>query len=290
MARIKLYSKITNLPSEKYHAIKGTYSSSQLKDLVVDPDIFYQKYIAKTIPRLHIAAFDVGTYTHSGVLEPHNLENDCAVFPGSVRRGERWERFKLKHPGKSILTQKQADQAEGLIRITKESEVAMGFVNSGEPEVSMFVKINVIDGWLWNLKRNCYLTESGWVESSQKPTSRGCEFIIKVRADMLGDGWIYDLKTTSGNARNKQMMQEKVDYYKYDLSAALYLDIFTVGLDKVFDKFIWTFTSKDCLNSRTYMASDRNIINGRRKVIQAFQTLALRTQQNWEDIDFLDTL
>jgi hypothetical protein len=36
-----------DLSSADYHGMKDTYSSSQLKSMIEDPEVFYRKYISK---------------------------------------------------------------------------------------------------------------------------------------------------------------------------------------------------------------------------------------------------
>ena len=62
--------------------------------MLEDPEKFYKEYITKEIPRKEVSAFDVGTYFHTAILEPHLLEKECAVYPGAVRRGKEWDAFK----------------------------------------------------------------------------------------------------------------------------------------------------------------------------------------------------
>lgn len=295
--KIKLHTLIKDLSSAAYHSVKGTHSSSQLKDLEEDPQIFYKKWILKEIPRLESEAFDLGTYVHSGILERHNLLKDCAVYPGKIRRGKEWEAFKLRNKGKAIVTQSAMEHAEMLIKCVQNSPIAMGRIRKGTAEVSIFVKIAVYNGNIYAVKHEWRLESTGWAEISYDEKINwdvilrdGTILIIKVRADSLGKDWILDVKTTTGNAKSKKAMRSKVSYYGYDLSAALYLDMFSAGTGRFFKEFIWTFVSKDMYNTRSYRASRKNILVGRKKWSKAVLKLAAGIETKWDDIDFLDVL
>jgi hypothetical protein len=284
---VKLHTLVYDLPSEDYHRSVEGYSSSQFKDALEDEEIFVAKHVRKVVEREELAAFDVGTYFHTGVLEPHKINDDCIVYPGKVRRGEQWEAFKKKHSGKAIVTQAQKEQAEGLVRSVQESPVAQEFLE-GESEVSLFTTIVIVDGEIvaphWKKK----LTLEGWVPWSGRP-KKCFTMTVKVRADKLGKWFISDLKSTTGNAKSNQEMRQKISYYNYDLSAALYLDMFQLVRPSVSD-FIWIFASKDYLNSRTYKASPTNIRVGRGKYMRAMLKIAECAAANWKSVDYLDTL
>jgi len=286
----KLNVPIYDLPSNDYHAISGTYSSSQLKDLLDDEQIFLAKHVHKTVEKLSISAFDVGTYFHTGVLEPHKLKIDCAVFDGKIRRGERWEAFKKKNEGKAIVSPVQISQAEGLIETVKDSPIAMGYIERGTPEVSFFTELIIHGGEIYSAHRGVMLCpERGWINSVVPKDKKAVRVIIKVRADSWGDDFILDLKSTTGNARSAFSMRQKISYYQYDLSASLYSDMFAL-FDGVQRKFVWTFASKDFHNSKTYVASMSNMLVGRAKYRKALLKLAECISNKWQLYDELGTL
>ena len=284
----KLHTLIYDLPNNEYHAIKGTTSSTQFKDLLDDEDVFIKKHITKEVEKLELAAFDVGSYFHTGVLEPHRLKADCIVYPGKVRRGRDWDKFKAKHKDKAIVTQFQKDQAMGLVKAVKDSPVAQEYL-VGKSEVSLFTKIGIKNGIIHAPFYGKVLTINGWTRSLTKETKFDYELIIRVRADKLGDTFISDLKSTTGNAKSNKSMREKISYYQYDLSAALYLDMFSLKLPSV-REFIWIFASKELFNSKTYRASQKNIRVGRAKWMRAVLKLADCAQNNWQSADYLDVL
>ncbi len=273
---------------QEYHSLKGTYSSSQFKDLLMDSSVFVKKHIHKTIEREQIDAFDIGTYFHTGVLEPHKLKSDCIVYPGKIRRGKDWEKFKAKHGMKAIVTQSQKDQAEGLVRAVKDLPKAQDYLD-GAAEASLVIEINVYQDQIYAPHFGKMLTRNGWEEGPKKRFDKAYVIFVRVRADMLGEYYISDLKSTTGNAHSNTEMRNKISYYHYDLSASLYLDMFGL-LMPALQEFIWIFASKDYYNARTYRASPDNIKVGRAKYMKAIKRMAECAANNWESVDFVDTL
>ena len=278
------------MSSVEYHGTPGTHSSSQLKDCLGDDELFYKKHIAKEIEREEIGAFDVGTYFHTGVLEPHKLKEECIAYTGKIRRGAHWEAFKKKHDGKTIVTKVQISQAEKLVECVKNSPVAMGFIKKGKPEVSLFVELAVHGGEIFAPHRSWILTRNGWEFTTQKIPKDAIRIIVKVRADSLGSDFVLDLKSTTGNAKDEREMRNKISYYNYDLSASFYLDIFSIGVNSNMKKFLWTFASKDFHNTRTYVASDNNVLIGRAKWKKAILRIADGIRNKWTFSDILAVL
>ena len=286
---------IFDMPNPEYHGASNTYSSSQLKTMLEDPEVFYKKYITKEIARESMPAFDVGTYFHTAVLEPEKLDEECAVFGGGIRRGKEWDDFKAKSGSRAIITKSEKETADKLISAIKDSPICMGFLDSSKPEVSAFIEIYVFGEDVYSIKEDVayVLVSVGWVPSLDiEPDSLkdfGTKIILKTRADALGigTGIISDLKSTTGNCKNAYEMQGKVNSYQYDLSAALYLDVFSMASNEDYHTFVWLFASKDMGNARAYRATDKNIMVGRAKWKKAIMDLAFYINNNWTFTDSL---
>ena len=277
----------TELTSSEYHGLKGTFSSSQLKTILEDPEVFYKKYVLFEGEKEEGAHFDIGSYFHTAILEPHKQDEECAVFKG-IRRGAAWDKFKEENKGKAIITEAEMEQAERLINAVKNSPVAMNRIKRGRPEVSAFVRVLVYGSVIFHPESKASLSKYGWVKCTDKPPKDSIELVLKVRADLLGDDFILDLKSTSSNAKNEHAMRSSISEYSYDLSAALYLDLFTLA-DTPKSTFIWTFASKSekYANSKSYKASFNNILVGRAKWKKAVCDLAYYMSTDWQ---FEDTL
>jgi hypothetical protein len=277
-------SLIYDLPNEEYHGGEGTFSSSQLKTILEDPELFYKKYISREIAREEMAAFDIGTYFHTAVLEPELMEKECAVFEG-IRRGKAWESFKEDNKGKTIITKSEYAQAKTIIDAVHSSEIAMGYLGQSESEVSAYVTLTVYAGNVYCEGK--VLGVDGWDETEFTPPPTATQITIKCRADALGEDFILDLKSTTGNAKNEHSLRNKVSNYSYDLSAAMYLDVFSIACERPISSFFWTFASKDVGNCKTYLASQDNIRVGRQKWKKAVTLISHFIECGWE---FKDTL
>lgn len=278
-----------NLSNADYHGAANTYSSSQLKDMLEDPVLFYQKYVSKEIGRNEIDAFAVGTYFHTAVLEPHLLEEECAVFNGK-RLGKVWDAFKLEHKGKAIITQSEYENVYKMIEAVKASAVCTKYLSDGMPEVSAFLNIWVSGGDVFVPEKNLILSTYGWAKQKANLKSNGTFLTLKVRADYLGNDFVSDLKSTSGNCRLDRLVRDKVKTYQYDLSAALYLDVFSAVVGKDINNFVWIFASKDIHCARAYLASNQSIRVGRAKWKKAVVELAKNLKNNWEFEDSMGVL
>ncbi len=257
--------------------------------MLEDEERFHALYVAKTEGKENIPAFDIGTYFHTGVLEPHLLKDECAIFKG-IRRGMEWEKFQFKNRNKAIITEKELDQAKGLIKAVTNSPAAMEYIKNGKPEVSVFVKLFVAQGEIYAPDFKKVLKKEGWESVHYTIPSGGVEIIVKCRADVLGDDFILDLKSTGGNTKNKHQLKPKISQYSYDLSAALYMDIFNLPKKGRIKEFLWTFASKDIFNSKTWRADRTNILIGRIKWQRAVLRLAYYLVQGWEFHDSVEDI
>lgn len=272
---------IRDMSSEAYHSHPNTYSSSQLKTILEDPELFYRKYITKEMDRESNSAFDIGTFFHTSILEPDKLADECAVYSG-VRRGKEWEVFKVTHANKAIITSSELEQADRLVQAVKSSKLTNEYLSQGKAEISCFSELNVYMGGIYSNGHK--LTLDGWVEDQKGhfiASDFGVLIVMKVRADLMGRDFILDLKSTTGNVKSDHLMRSKISQYSYDLSASLYLDIFSVVTGVTYNKFIWTFASKDYGNCQNYMASPDNIKVGRSKWSKAVILLAENIKNEW---------
>ncbi len=275
---------IRDMSSASYHNSEGTWSSSQLKDLIDDEDVFIKKYIKKEIPKVESEAFDTGTYFHTGCLEPHKVSKELSVFTGKVRAGKAWLDFKDANKGKVIITSKQKEVGDAMIKAVRNSPVSTAYIQ-GEPELSLFVEILVSSREIYAPAFKKLLTPEGWMEVDKVP-SKGFKLVVKVRADCLGDTFISDLKSTSGKATQASSVRGSISKYKYDLSAALYLDMFSLVKEKLED-FVWIFASKENSIAASWMASPNQIMVGRAKWSYAIKKLSDLSAANFELPDYL---
>lgn len=283
--KANLHKIIKDVSSETYHGLSGTWSSSQLKDILDDEEIFIKKYIKREIERIEREAFDTGTYFHTAVLEPHKIGEEIAIFDGKVRRGKEWDKFKEMSKGKMVISSAQKDQGDLMVAAVRNSPVAQEYLG-GDPEVSLFVELVICYGRVHAPKFGKVLGAHGWEDHSGKEIGSGFRIIVKVRADCLGENYISDLKSTSGNARSEDSVRGSISKYKYDLSAALYLDMFSLIRPSI-REFIWIFASKGSQSAATWRASKENILVGRAKYMKAMIKMADCARANWELVDCL---
>ena len=244
------YGIRTDLSSEDYHGDRKFLSSSALKVLRENPELFYRTYIKGEGQKKGSDAFDVGTAIHLKILEPEKFEKEVAFYSG-IKRGKLWESFKADNEGKLFL----GDIAEMQIQRMNDSiisSIGKDFVTGGQSEVSVMTMLDGVD--------------------------------IKIRIDHL-TGAITDLKSCSGLI-TETSFQKAVERFHYDLSAALYVDAYkaATGLKR---PYYWVASSKDFEDTKTFRATTEVLEQGRKKYREAFQLLKKYQANNW---DFTKTI
>src|SRR6185436_4495556 len=90
--------------NQEYHDNRTHLSSSTLKQLLLNPEVFYENWIIGSKKQESKPVYDVGSLTHAVILEPHKVETDFAIFPGLRKAGAKYEEFKAANAGKIILS------------------------------------------------------------------------------------------------------------------------------------------------------------------------------------------
>jgi len=233
-----IYKELSN---DKYHAEKEHLSSSNLKMLLKDTNQFYKDKILGEKEPLKGAFLDEGNYAHSLILEPHRIDTEYLFFEGNRKAGKDWKAFEEKHKdsGKIILSAAQKIKVENWVASFKKRPEAVGLVDGADNEFSLF--------------------------SEMLGTP------LKVRADIINieKGFIADIKTTASDP-DVDTFRFTVEQYGYDLSAALYVDMFSRKYEKDFD-FYFIVLGKRTLTCEVYKASDLTLGKGRKKVLTAIK-------------------
>jgi hypothetical protein len=246
---------LMDLTNEEYHGESDHFSSSQLKDALSDIEYFYKVYISKELKKNKPTSsnMDIGTWIHTAVLEPHKFESECSIYSGR-RAGKEWDSFKDAHPGAVILNEAEAEKALMAINAIKADNIAMDLIEMCQTEVSAFTKLGKLP--------------------------------VKARADGIHfghDGYILDVKSTSSNAKSESDIRGAIESLNYDLSAVLYLDVFSqcFGTQRIKD-FYWIFASTTMGNCQVYKADQRMLNVGRAKLNKALAQIEKYEALGWE--------
>jgi len=242
-----------NVPNDDYHADRQYYSSSCLKVLNKSPELFYKNYILDSKEeRADKAAFILGSYVHSLILEPHLIDKEYAVFDGASRRTNIYKQFRSENTDRTVILQKEVKWAhEMLVSFMKRPE-AIGLIQDGEAELTLCLEMDGMP--------------------------------IKVRADYINhkEGYIVDVKTT-GSDTDRASVINACNQWEYMLSAALYTKAFEQHYDKPFD-FYWIFLGKYDGQCQVYKMSSETYIKAQieiRKAITKFKEYS--EKGNWMD-------
>jgi len=234
----KLKPGLNDISNSDYHADKSYLSSTSLKKLLKDPEVFYKEHFLGEGENKSSNAFDEGSYAHTLILEPHMVKEEYAFFEGWRKYGKDWDAFLTKHgdSGKILLSKPQRVRVEKLIDVYDQMEVAKELISGGFPE-------QTVAGTL-----------------SDVP--------IKVRADYINvdRGYIADVKTT-GRAGDLDSFKYTISDYSYQLSGALYSMMFEKFYGKPFD-FYFIVLSKKEVTCDVYKMSSDTMAEGKAMVIE----------------------
>ena len=239
MADFKLKIGINNCTNEEYHGDKSFLSSSSYKLLTKDPSMFEEQFIKGNRPDVKPSTqniFDEGTLAHSLILEPDTVEDEFEFFDGFRKAGKLWEEFKSEHgdSGKILMSKAQKMKVERWVESCKKREQVLKLIQGGFPE-------HTVAGDFMGI-----------------PT--------KVRADYINveKGYIVDVKTTAYGSDRDSFISTIADF-SYDLSAALYCNLFAQYYNKSFDFYFYVLGKRDA-SCEIYRASGDTIDRGMNKL------------------------
>ncbi len=129
----------THVPFEEYRALSGL-NISALKEIAHSP----KRYRYRLENPMQSRALTLGDAAHVAVLEPDRM-GEFAVWDRrseetgnlSPRKGQHWEAFKSRNPGRKIITEDEYNEALDMQQAVRGNKDAMQFLDIGEPEVSM---------------------------------------------------------------------------------------------------------------------------------------------------------
>lgn len=240
---------IDDLPNDVYHGCNGD-SSTKLKDACQSLMYYNGRYNTGDIEKPIGAHFDVGNLAHALILQPElvekefkqkpdmkeptlpqrvkydewvkagkpSKEKDKKLYPTEIalERCEFWDNFLEDNNDVTIVDKDNWKIAEAMAKAVHENQMAKAMLD-------------------WPDRKS----ERSYFKRDEE-TGR----VIKIRTDIDCGAIIGDLKTIQLRSRpDEDRLLEKLDYEirnrKYDLSAAMYLDV------KQASQFIWIFVNKE---------------------------------------------
>jgi PDDEXK-like domain of unknown function (DUF3799) len=240
------------LTNAEYHAEREHLSSSNLKLLLESPQQFYKQKILGEKESKSSAAMDLGSYVHTLILEPENVQAEYAFYEGWRKQGKEFDAFKQEAGNKIVISKPQAHTGQLMANTVKACPPALDLLKGGVAELSL--------------------------------ASRILDVPVKMRADYLQPekGYVLDVKTTR-YPNDPFTFKQTCRGLGYDLSAALYCEIAHNIYGKLFD-FYWLVISKTDMSAAVYKASSTTLTEGASLVNKALVTYKKCLSSNtWPD-------
>lgn len=239
MSRFQLAEGINICSNAEYHSDKRYLSSSSLKSLLKSAEQFHKEQ-SSPAPAAEGSHLDLGSFTHSLLLEPELIAEQYAFFDGFRRAGAAYEAFKLKNINKTIVAAGMRNTGERLAASVQAVPAALDLLKGGISEQSIALILQ--------------------------------DVYVKARFDKINidRSFILDVKTSRDPA-GREYFKYTIKEYSYDLSAALYLAVAEAHYGKKFD-FYWLVLSKDSTpEARLYKASEATLAKGHKEVRMALE-------------------
>ena len=178
-----------NFPAQEYHTANGLSKSGMTK-LLKSP-AHYKAFLNEE--KQATKAMQIGTATHTAILEPHIYNSTVAIRPvgldGRTKEGKQWA---VENEGKIQLTQEEAQDIQGMAKAVFDHQIYKSEIQgrSQKIEASIFEEL-----------------ESG--------------VVLKARPDLWIEGTLFDIKTTEDASEGS--FTKTCANLMYHLQAAHYL-------------------------------------------------------------------
>ena len=252
-----------------YHA-NAAVSHSKLEVFRRRPQLYYRRYIAKTIPpEPASAAMRVGSALHCTVLEPDKWAHEFAVKPADIDRRtkdgkEKWAQFEQEHAGATILDQDEAAQVLAMRSAVHANHAAAVLLSRGRPELT------------WRTEGALDLQcRTDWFNAD------GCSLTN-------GRPYIVDLKTTESLSGEDFGSFEKVVFARgYHRQAGFYLPLVTeITGGPVFDFFFVAVEKIEPFGVAVYRMSDAACALGQDETLDDLRRLKrCYDSKEWPNIE-----
>lgn len=187
------------VPNEEYHASDGI-SCSDVKE--IGKSIEHYEY-RKSIPHKQTDAMVLGSALHDRMLLPDVYNKEYIVSPVQGKTTKTYKEFKIKHSNKIILTPSMKRQVDNMEDSINKNPTMRSILDTDTTlkEVS-----------IWSVDPDTGL-------------------LLKCRLDILCDGYIDDIKTTSGSV-SPGGFKSNIWKYGYYIQAPFYIHVSSlVGLN-----------------------------------------------------------
>lgn len=212
-------------------------SSSNLKDLLKDPQAFYDvRFGGKVAEKKQSNSFDEGSLTHTLILEPHLVASEYSLYPGMRRQGAEYEAF-ASTATKPIITKPMLTRCESYKRAFMANPIAVSQLEGCKFEETICVELEGV--------------------------------LVKARFDSINveQKYIADVKTSSYPVSHDSW-RTTVSQWNYDLSAAFYCMIASKYYGVGFS-FFWQAINKNTLECEVYKCSDATMQKAVQRVNEA---------------------
>ncbi len=187
-------------------------SASCLKSLAKSPEHCYANHLDPNRERTESDAMQLGSLIHCMILEPEMLHRRYVKMPeGMVRRGAKWDDFKVEAKSLSIVKSSIWQKAEEAVSRVKKDDMAASLLQGRKRSVQKEEQVSWI-GYADEMR----VHYGGYIDLVNHTTRR-----------------IVDIKTTS-NADN---LSKLASDGRWDIQAAQYIDAMSAIRDERYRMF-----------------------------------------------------